>query len=331
MIPYLQSISGGIPVTVSVTNGSSSGPSTTLTQLITALGTSQPDFYDIHQYYGAPYEDYYQLSQAQQIASAQGLPLLIGEVGASTNAADFTKINIPQTQASYEAYQDYIYRSAFQAASALNLPAPAPWILWDFVPGSLSPTTKPDQYNFGLLRVDGSAKPAEASVSTYFSNGTVDTSFNNGFENWVPGSPNMPTLWQVYQPTLGTFAIDTSVAHSGNASVSISNSSSSPSGRPSFSTYPIADIVAGNSYTATAYAMGNSNATGTTQVCLSWFNPTFGYISGTCGTPLPPGTTTWQQISVTDNAPAGAAYVELFLTSANDTNGTIWFDDVTFQ
>jgi hypothetical protein len=329
LLPYVQSAAGGIPVTVSVTNGPAGGPAAELPLLISALGTAQPDFYDIHQYYGSPYEDFYQFSQAQQTANAQGLPLFIGETGASTNAADYTKFNFPQTQASYEAYQDYVYRSAFNAASALGLPAPAPWILWDFVPGSLTwvPSTS-DQYNYGLFRVDGSVKPAAASVSTFFSSGAVDTSFNNGFENWIAGSPNLPTLWQIYKPTLGNFALDTSVAHSGSASVKIWNSSTSSSGHPSFSIYPIANVTAGSSHTASVYVMGQ-NATGSTQICLSWFSSSFAYLGNACGGSLS-GTTSWQQISVRSVAPTGAAYVELFLSSASNS-GTAWFDDVTFQ
>lgn len=329
MVPYLQSISGGIPITVSVTNGPAGGPAAELGLLVSALGSAQPDFYDVHEYYGAPYEDYYQLSQAQQIAEDQGLPLFVGEIGMSTNAADFTNVHIPQTQDSYEAYQDYVYRSAFNAASALNLPAPAPWILWDFAPGSLTwlPSTS-DQYNFGIYRIDGTAKPAAASISSYFSNGTVDTSFNNGFEAWVSGTPDLPTLWQIYKPTLGNFALDHTIAHTGNASVKIWNSTTSSSGHPSFAIYPIATITPGNSYTASVYVRG-LNATGTTQVCLSWFASNFSYISNTCGGSLA-GTTGWNQIAVTSMAPAGSAYVELFLSSASNS-GTAWFDDVTFQ
>lgn len=329
MLPFLQTTAGTIPVTVSVTNGASDGPAQELSNLISALGSIKPSFYDIHQYYGSPYEDYYQFSQAQQLATAQGLPLLIGETGASTSSADYSSINIPQTYASYEAWQDYTYRSAFYASSTLGLPAPAPWILWDFVPGSLTwlPSDS-DQYDYGLYQADGTAKPAAADVSTFFSKGTLDTSFNNGFENYISGSPSLPTLWQIYKPSLGNFAIDTTEAHSGNASVKIWDSSSSSGGNPSFYIYPIAAITPNSSHTASVYVMGQ-DATGTTEVCLSWFSSSFGYLGNNCGGSLS-GTTSWQQISVTATAPSGVAYVELFLTSANNT-GTAWFDDVSFQ
>jgi hypothetical protein len=329
LLPFLKQAAGNIPVTVSVTSGSAGRPDGELSLLISNLSGVKPDFYDIHQYYGLPYEDYDQLRQAQQTANGQGLPLFVGETGFSTNATDYDSIYIPQTQASYEAYQDYTYRAIFHAASSLGLPAPAPWILSDFTPGSLtwlSPGS--DQYDYGLYRADGTAKPAAASVSTFFANGAIDTSFNNGFEDWISGSPSLPTLWQIYEPNLGNFSIDTATSHSGSASAKIWNSSSSPSGNPSFFIYPFATILPNSSHTATAWIMGQ-DATGATQVCLAWFDSASNYLGNECGGSLS-GTTAWQQASVTSTAPAGAAYVLLFLTSANNS-GTAWFDDVTFQ
>jgi hypothetical protein len=179
-----------------------------------------------------------------------------------------------------------------------------------------------------LYRVDGTAKPAAATVSTFFASGVVDESFNNGFEDWIAGSPSLPTLWQVYEPNLGNFSVDTTTYHSGSASAKIWNSSSSPTGNPSFYIYPMAEIKPGSSHTATAWVMGQ-NATGTTQICLSWFSSSSVYLGNACSGSLS-GTTQWQQISETSTAPAGAAYVLLFLTSANNA-GTAWFDDVSFQ
>jgi hypothetical protein len=286
-------------------------------------------FLDMHQYYGSPFGDYYELSQAKQIAEEQGLSLLIGETGTSTRAVDYTTITIPQTLESYEAWQSYAFRSAFFASSKLGLPAPAPWILRDFAAKSLT-WTRPssDQYNFGLYRVDGSPKMAAADVSQFFADGTVDTSFNNGFESYIQGSPSLPTLWQINEPKLGHFAIDTNVAHTGHASVKIWDSSSSESGNPSFYITPIAAVVGKSKHTASAYVKGR-DATGTTEICLSWFDSAFEYLGNQCGGSLE-GTTGWNQISVTGVAPKKTAYVQLFLTSADNT-GTAWFDDVSFR
>jgi hypothetical protein len=328
LVPHLRAAVGAIPVTVSVTAGASGGPAAELSRLITALGAAaQPDFYDVHQYYGAPQLTFAQLRAAAQVATANGRGLFVGEVGASTNAATYAQSGLPQSAASYEAYQDYVYRATFRAASRLGLPVPAPWILWDFVPGSLSwVPPDSDQYNYGLLRVDGTAKPAAASVSAAFAGTATDTSFNNGFEGWS-GSPARPHLWSVYHPELGSFATDTTVARSGSASARISASSSSAQGNPSYWATPVEGIQPGTAYTASAYVRG-LNASGTTQVCLSWFGGDNGYLGNRCGGSLA-GTTSWRQISVAATAPAGAAYVALFLTSAGNA-GTAWFDDVAF-
>ena len=329
LLPYVKGLVGDIPVTVSVTNGAGGGPAAELPVLMGNLGSAQPDFYDIHQYYGAPYEDYYQIQGAQQAALAQGLALFVGETGASTQAADYTQISIPQTRKSYEDYQDFTYRFAFHVTSRLNLPAAAPWVLWDFKAKSLDwVKADSDQYDFGLYRVDGTAKPAAATVAAFFLDGSVSASFNNGFEERIAGSPELPALWQIYEPSLGHFASDTTVAHTGTASVKIWNTSSSSGGNPSFFTYPVADVDAGATRTASVYVKG-LDATGTTQICVAWFGSDFSYLGNACDGAVS-GTTSWSQISVSATAPAGVAFVEIFLTSADNT-GTVWFDDVSFK
>jgi Cellulase (glycosyl hydrolase family 5) len=334
LIPYVRTAGGNIPVTVSITDGAAGGVGAELPILIAALGTEQPDFYDVHLYYDRPYADFYELALAKAAATGHGRPLLVGETGQSTNSADYAALGIPHTQASYEAFQDYFYRATNHATSALGLPPAAPWILSDFQPNSLGFTGWPpdsDQYNFGLYRADGSAKPAAASVSNFFCGKAVDTSFNNGFEQfeWDPAtSLNLPMLWQVYMPNLGNFQIDTTVAHSGSASAEIWNSKSSSSGNPSFFITPIANITAGSLHTATAYVKGK-DATGTTQICMVWFAADFRYLNQSCAGSLT-GTTSWTKFTLTAKAPANVAWAEIFLTSY-DNGGVAWFDDVTFK
>ena len=332
MVPHLQEEVGDIPVTLSVTSGTSGSPCVELSTLIQALGSVKLDFLDIHQYYGAPFDDYYELSQAQQIAKQQVLALLVGETGASTNVVDYkSTIAIPLTLESYEAWQSYAYRSAFYASSKLGLPTPAPWILWDFKPKSVT-WVKPnsDEYNYGLYLYDGTPKIAAVDVSKFFADGTVDTSFNNGFEDYIQikDSSALPTLWQINGANLGNFAIDTEVAHTGHASVKIWNSSSSATVNPSFYITPVIPVEHGLDYMASVYVKGK-DATGTTDICLSWFDSSFGWLGQQCGGSLEK-TTGWKQISVTETAPEKTAYVQLFLNSANNT-GTAWFDDVSFQ
>jgi hypothetical protein len=324
MIPYLQSISGGIPVTVSVTLNLL----VSLPQLITALGTSQPDFYDVHQYSYAPQEAYYQTAQAQQMAAAQGKPVLVGETGQSTNAAGFTQLPVPATQTSYEAFQDYFYRLEFTADAGLGIPPAAPWILWDFTTCP-SCTSTPAEENYGLYRTDGTAKPAAATVSSVFNGNPVDTSFNNGFEEYDldPTHGNMPLLWQDVTASPAVNAEDTTVSHSGCCSASISNATGT--GTPSLWAWPVANInPSGGSYTASVWVKG-LNAAGTTQICIVYYTNLQASNTQKCGGSLS-GTTGWQQISVTYAPQSTTALARLYLKTSNNP-GTVWFDDVTFE
>jgi hypothetical protein len=333
MLPYLRSVvEGSIPVTISVTGElSKSFPA-----LIAALGSSQPDFYDVHLYNNAPIEAYSVLKAAKGVAAAHGRAILVGETGTSTLATQFGGFpSFARADASYEAYQDYYYRQAFLATAALNLPPVAPWIYSDYKPGSLVTAGKKEvPYHFGLYRADGSAKAAVATVSAFFGSGELDTSFNNGFERYhLSEGRNQPELWAGDTPAEASYEVDTTVAHSGRCSAKISNSGSSKR-NPGFYVTPVAKITPGTSYTASVWVKGQQ-ATGTTQICLNWLphgsavqRPVIVGESA-CGGSLA-GTTEWKQISVTSVAPAWAASVRIYLQSGHNT-GTAWFDDVVFQ
>jgi hypothetical protein len=333
MLPYLRTVvEGSIPVTVSVTGDIS----TTFPSLISQLGSSQPDFYDVHLYTYAPWEAYHQLQAAKDAATAQGRALLIGETGTSTFAGQFLGYpSFANTETGYEAWQNYYLRLNFLASSALGLPPPGPWILSDYALGSDSgDSTDGDQYHFGLYHSDGSPKASAATVSTFFGSGALDTSFNNGFEQYdMSNGYNQPELWAGDTPTQASYEDDTTVSHSGCCSAKIWNSGASTK-NPGFYLSPVANIIPGSSHMASAWVKGQS-ATGTTQICIQWLphgdakqGPTD---AGTmaCGGSLS-GTTSWKQISVTSVAPAGTASARILLQSGHNT-GAAWFDDITFQ
>jgi hypothetical protein len=333
MLPYLRTAVGGsIPVTVSVTGDLT----TSFPELISALGSSQPDFYDVHLYNNAPYEAYHQLKAAKDAATAQGRALLIGETGSPTIPSHYLGFpSFAKAQASYEAWQDYYYRLDFLATSALGLPPASPWILSDYAPGTLpGRPNEGEPYHFGLYHADGSAKAAAATVSAFFGSGELDTSFNNGFEQYdMSDGHNQPELWAGDTPSQASYEDDTTVAHSGCCSAKIWNSGSS-TGNPGFYITPVANITPGSSHTASVWVKGQ-DATGTTQICINWLphgravqRPV---VAGTmsCGGSLS-GTTSWKQIPVTSVAPDWTAAARIYLQSGHNT-GAAWFDDVTFQ
>jgi endo-1,4-beta-mannosidase len=322
MIPFIRQITGDIPVTVSTT-----GNPDNLQTLIEALQSSQPDFYDHHVYLGCNVTTAYRmLSQLQSVA--HGKPLFIGETGFSSSAK--TGCFIPSTQAAAEAYQDFYLRNVEYAAKELDMPAASPWILYDFAPGSLSnvPPSSPE-YDFGLLRIDGSSKPAAESISRFFDSGEIDSSFNNGFEEDAGG---LPAAWRIYHASEASFARDAHAAHSGVASARISNSTGDSSGLPAFFTTPVssalATIIPGHVYTVSAWVKGE-NATGKTGVAIAWFSEKGKWLGSTLSSALPNGTTPWTQLTAKGAAPSDSTYVEIHLTSAYN-KGTAWFDDVAF-
>ena len=315
-LPVVKDLAGSVPVTVSVT-----GPDTptVLTALKTALGPVQPDFYDIH-YYGNPSDAYAELAEDKAIASPS--PLFVGEVGMSTAP-------VPgQTEALTESAQDMFLRSVEWATEALGLPDAAPWMLQDLAPGAHPSEGQiaSNQSHYGLLRLDGSEKPAAVGMAQFFSTGVVGTQFNGSF---AEESGGQPLDWARYDATQGTLTWDSQVSHSGAGSVSLSNTSGSPGAVPAYETSPIiVPTHPGQIFRATGWAMGSA-ATGSNRIAISWFDADRVYLGDTESAHLPSGTTPWTQLTVTSTVPPGAAYEEVHLKSSYNT-GTVWFDDVTF-
>lgn len=154
MLPVVATAVPGTPTTVSVT-----GPPGDLAVLRQGLIGVTPTFWSYHWYGdGRAAEAAF---RAAQLAVAPR-PLFIGETGADS---------LPrkgETTAAAELRQAGYYADVFAAARRVGLAAPAPWTLWDFVAGSVPGRYRANQYAFGLLRLDGSAKPAAAVVRAAF-------------------------------------------------------------------------------------------------------------------------------------------------------------------
>jgi hypothetical protein len=156
LLPYVRGVDGGIPVTVSVCGCDNAANLGTLKQ---NLGSSQPDFFDFH-FYGPPSSAPAAFQQAAGVAAPR--PLFIGETGYSTSV-DWAGYGAVATQAGREAYQDQFFRSVEVAAQQAGLPPAAPWTLSD-----IAISASPKEGGFGLYRLDGSAKPAAATIAAVF-------------------------------------------------------------------------------------------------------------------------------------------------------------------
>jgi hypothetical protein len=323
LIPYVRTVDGGAPVAVSVP-GSAGVPG--LQQLRAQLATAQPDFYSLH-YYANPAAARATIGQAQQAVAP--VPLFVGEVGSSSLD--------PRGSVAGEAQQDLAFRTVAEATNALGLPAPAPWQLNDLTTGAVPPgagAIDPSEYDMGLLRADGSAKPVAASVSQLFTNQTIDASFNNGFESGysTPASAtgSLPTDWSIFDPAQAQFARDTTVSHSGGASARIENAAASTTQVPAFYiSPPRAFVIPGGHYTASVWARGQ-RATGYSGIAIAFFQANGAYLGDAQSAPIAPGTTGWTDLIASGVAPTGTAYVQVHLKSANNT-GAVWFDDVNLS
>jgi hypothetical protein len=326
MIPYLQSIDGGIPVTIS-----ESGLAR-MTSLVNALRSAPPDFYDFHLY---KYDGQIYQTLKQVRAMIHGAPLFLGETGYSTYPQSLQGFSgTAQNTVAREAQQEYYYRMVFYATKKLGLPFPAPWILSDFssaaFPGPPQPATLLQAY-FGLLRIAGTRKPAADTIASLLAGDPIETSFNNGFEQG--DGQGLPTLWRIAQnASLGftaNFAQDTTVAHSGKASASISHSTVSKQGTTSFFLNPIQYAIPGREYSISVWAKG-LQATGSNYLSIVWFDAADHLLSQNDSPCFPQGTYGWQQRTLMARAPAQATGMEIHLNSQGNT-GTVWFDDVSFQ
>ena len=253
--------------------------------------------------------------------SPRGFPLIVGETGMSTLPES------GQSQATMESLQDEYLRSVEWATHELGLPDAAPWILQDFVPGAIPPQ-EPDQSfqsDYGLLRVDGSEKPAAEAMAQIYSTGTVPALDNGQF---TEGSAGQPSGWTESDGAAGTLGWDPTTSYSGGGSATLSATGGNSTTVPSFEQTPAAVPVTGASrFTASAWVEG-AGVTGTNTVAIAWFSAAGTYLGTASSSALATGDPGWTQLTVTATAPTGAAYDEVHLKS-EDNSGTVWFSDVT--
>jgi hypothetical protein len=161
MIPYVRIQQGTTPVTISSKNLLSS-----LLTLRQGLAGSpgnggQPDFYTYH-YYDSPSQAQGKLEKAKEIVAPK--ELFIGETGTPSG---YGGPSAPTDGKAEQAQVDF-FAAVQHAARNVGLPAAAPWIFQDPIANTFLPSEPQWNYHMGLLRVDGSEKPAAAWIRWYF-------------------------------------------------------------------------------------------------------------------------------------------------------------------
>jgi hypothetical protein len=319
LLPAVKSDADGIPVTLSVSHPQS------IEAMRHALRVD-PNFWDLH-YYSPDSLAYVIMKEA--VRAAAPLPVFVGETGFST--VGDTPTGLPSGEASMEAYQAHYYQVVEQASLSLGLGDAAPWDLYDFTAAAIPGHQQPDQYEFGLLRSDGSPKPAAEVIRRLFRTGKVSQDFNNEFSQGVNTANGvLPTVWRLWQTGQARFGWDPSVGYPGPGSARISDSAGADGSMPAFYTVPVQpQVTTGHWYNVTAWVRG-LKTTGETVVNISWFNDVGTYVSGVNSASLSTGDPNWTELRAAGPAPPGAAFAEIWLKSAHNS-GTVWFDDVTWE
>ncbi|GIF03436.1 cellulase family glycosylhydrolase [Actinoplanes siamensis] len=310
LIPAIREAAPAMPLTLSVDGGTGAAG---MAKIKDALASTPLDYYDFH-FYGSSERSLAEIRKAQAAVSPS--PIVIGETGVSSSATSEGE------QAAYLA-------RVFRAATEAGVGSVAPWTLNDFSAGAIPSqsivSTIPAQYTYGLYRADGTAKLAASVVSTAWTTGTMPNSYLNlGFE-----APPNELTWKANQPEAGVGTVVTDMARSGSYSLRFTGTTRTTAGLPSMRTSPITPVQPGYRWRAEAYARG-LNATGITEISLSWFDANGKWISENTSNRLPAGNTSWTKLVVETTAPAGAAAVQLHLKSADNT-GTVYFDDVAIS
>jgi Cellulase (glycosyl hydrolase family 5) len=313
-LPVVRSALRSIPITVSV---SANSPVASVIRLKSALGAEHPDFYDVH-YYGSAGAAFALFSRARSAVAPA--PLFIGETGASSNAA---------RSPAGDADQDIYLRTVEWAAQRAGLPLAAPWMFTDLAPSAVPAVQDPidpDQRYFGLLRADGTAKPAARSIEAVFTGQPISTAFDNTFGSGYGG---LPDGWQATEPAGGSLTWDGTVGHGAPGSAKLSGTVTGADPIPAFYTTPVVQPTRqGETFRLSAW-VGGVGATGTNRVAISWFADDNGFVRESDSPAAPHGSFPWTELTVTAQVPPGAAYAEVRLQS-DGNSGTVWFDDVSF-
>ena len=328
LIPYVREVVRR-PISISVP---ALDPARDLRLLRAALGSAQPDFYSAH-FYWRPELAVVHLAAAR--AAVAPLPLRVGETGYSTAIPYDVLPGVPASPSAREAEQAYYLRSLARVARRLGLPPISPWILYDFAPDAIPPDdpgvySNPREYRFGLFRVSGEPKPAAAELRKIFSGARLG-GFNGGFEHAVgdeQGRP-VPAWWRIRGALNAAFARDPNVARTGRASARIDGVGTGTLPDAAFAIAPPDPAVRpGDRSTVTAFARAGSRC-GEVRVSLRWFSAAGSVVGGAPSRPLRCGTLGWWRLRASGTAPAGAAYVGIYLRAAG-TVGPAWFDDVSY-
>lgn len=160
-----------------------------------------------------------------------------------------------------------------------------------------------------------SSEPAEDSAET-----ECLTIPNASFEDLKP-ERTLPVDWSGSKTN---FAQDSSVAHSGKASLRWSNTDSSVYATANAN---LSGWGSGETYRLTGWVKTRDVAGPGARICVQWYGKNGKYVGGSYSWNVK-GTQDWTEVSAFFRVPEAAARLELTCYGDRSTTGTIWFDDL---
>ncbi len=323
LLPVLNSLAGDTRTTVSVNRAA------WLVDLHELTAASPPDLYSLHWYpdmrlWTQPFPGV--LRFAVDTVGADRLRL--GEFGVSTYAYS-------------AATQERLYQDVLYYAHQAGIRHIGVWTLTDFPHGTAQcPGSQigDNQWYFGLYRLDGSPRPAAATLRQAFGGQMPDTPAEFGLDNGTFEDfyhpPDRIANWEVWQqddPTddtlHGTLVQDCRMARSGHCAARFTAPPNSLSGMVSAPGLPVTHQ---NSYSARAY-IRTSDTQGRTRLTLAWFDGSRNWLGNTESAYVEGGTENgWYELRIDAvRPPPETIYARLYVqrfTEQADT--TLWIDDV---
>jgi len=306
LLPYLSTVLPGVPRTLTVAGSAGAAGVATL---LGDLPRSAIDVVDVH-YYGDASGAAAVIRTAQSLADSR--PVIVGEAGLSTTDG-----------AAGEEAQARFYRVLERTTLALGTGPAAPWTLTDFTADGIPNTPDQKEYHFGLRRLDGTWKPAAAVVRESFA-GIVDGDLDGGFERETNSTPRLGA-WTGYDAADGAGYVATDLVRTGSQSLCFAGTGGHASAVPSV-TQQLPVLTSGERFTVTTY-VDRLSPTGFERVALAWFGSSGQYL-GQIESALATSSNSWQPLTVTGAAPAGASTVQVHLKAAYES-GRACYDDTT--
>ena len=324
LLPHLATLLPGVPRSLSAFSTAS----------LQAIGTTIPreslDVIDVH-LFGTVQTMPARLAAAQEVAA--GRPVIIGEAGDSTGRS-----NTPGS----EQAQLSFYEKVTQLVDDAGIGTFAPWILSDFTTGAMPPTlASPVEARFGLRRLNGSWKPAAASVRNMFQHkgnvdfapdelaaGKINGDFGFEKENSRVSPGAQLGAWSSYA-TAQNSLIGTQAAAGAQDRLSavLGRTGATATAVPAL--YQTFLLLSGKRSVTVAATMRLVDASGFSRVSIAWFDG-YEYLGSTEGVNADNAVTAWQPTSVTGTAPERATSFQIHLKSANNT-GRAYFDALTLS